>query len=117
MGKPTRPYDIIKIIEIIKLVQLNSPGAMFPKKLFAEPQLYGELDDGACLKQRMDFRHRAPFFFLFISTQECHSKIFIRQKNEKQTGESDDKTKIVLFEFCIAFISILQYMVTCLKLF
>ena len=36
---------------------------------------------------------------------------------KKPTGGSDDKTKIVLFEYCIAFISILQYMVTWLKLF
>ena len=36
---------------------------------------------------------------------------------KKPTGGSDDKTKIVLFEYCIAFISILQYVVTWLKLF
>ena len=38
-------------------------------------------------------------------------------QRDKKTEGGDDKTMMVLFEYFIAFISILQYMVNWLKLF
>ena len=40
-----------------RLVRLNYTGAMFKKKLFPEPPLYGEIDDRGRLKRQADFRH------------------------------------------------------------
>ena len=72
---------------------------MFPKKLFAEPQLYGELDDRGRLNWRADFRHWALFFLVYFNIGMSQRDIIWTKKKKKQQRGSDDKTKIVLFEF------------------
>ena len=62
------------------------------KNLFAEPSLYGELDDGGRLKRRADFRHWEPFFCLFQQRLlRKMSQRDIRSLFGKKAGGGDDE--------------------------
>ena len=74
---------------------------MFQKKLFAKPPFFGELDDGV---QISDIEHR--FFGLFQHRLFNYVTARYYLAKKKKTVRGDDKTKIVSFEYFIAFISI-----------
>ena len=93
---------------IIKL-----PRSDVSEEIIRGAPLYGELHNGGSSKTADGFQ-TLSIVDLFISTQ---LDLYFAKNNNKAMGGCDDKIKLVLFEYFIAFISILQYMVNWLKLF
>ena len=84
-----RPLQLNMLI--FWLVTVNSPASAFHENLFAEPPLYGELDDGGSLKRQENSDIEHPIFIYNVQHQSFSTTFAVKIKWPNKTIRSGKK--------------------------